>query len=63
MKVRVYLQRPEYGHIDFDDVESTKEAEERFKEGDYDADDVEFDTWLDDEWSLDDYTPKVILEE
>ena len=62
MRVRVYLYRDSYAHIDFDDVESVEEADDRYVHGDYDRDDIEVDVYSTD-WEIYENINSEILEE
>lgn len=62
MNVRVYLYQDNYAHIDFEDVESIIEAEERYIQGDYDRDDIVATIYSTD-WEIDVNANSDILEE
>ena len=62
MKVRVYLYQDNYAHIDFGDVESIQEAEDRYIQGDYDRDDIVAEIYSTD-WDIDENVNSEILEE
>lgn len=62
MKVRVYLYQDNYAHIDFEDVESIQEAEDRYIQGDYDRDDIVTELYSNG-WDMDENVNSKILEE
>ena len=62
MNVRVYLYQDNYAHIDFEDVESIQEAEDRYIQGDYDRDDIVATIYSTD-WEIDVNANSDILEE
>ena len=62
MKVRVYLYQDNYAHIDFEDVESIQEAEDRYIQGDYDRDDIVAEIYSNG-WEMDENVNSEILEE
>lgn len=62
MKVRVYLYQDNYAYIDFEDVESIQEAEDRYIQGDYDRDDIVTEIYSND-WDMDVNVDSEILEE
>lgn len=62
MKVRVYLYQDNYAYIDFEDVESIQEAEDRYIQGDYDRDDIVTELYSNG-WDMDVNVNSEILEE
>lgn len=62
MNVRVYLYQDNYAHIDFEDVESIQEAEDRYIQGDFDRGDIEAEIYSND-WDIDVNANSDILEE